>query len=264
MAGLGVGYKLNEASQDANPNYHYQPANGAGLPEGVPTERQAVPYQPNCQEPHYQSNSDLCAQWSAVEEVRETNRLARYALLLNYVAVFFGAVGTGLLLLTLRDTRRTSRSELRAYVFPLGLNLLDGASCEPPEPENENLPFCRIAIRNSGQTPAFDVIHWAEIAVLQRSDEHKLAIPALNKIGSAAVPPNGEIFKTVIYQRKISPEEADAIRSHSLSVFVHGRIEYTDVFGAKHVTNYRTVHSGFWPPTRGLQMLICDEGNKAD
>jgi hypothetical protein len=56
------------------------------------------------------------------------------------------------------------RRQLRAYIFLDGGALADGMTLNPPRPEHANRPGWVAVIKNSGQTPAYNVLTWAEIA----------------------------------------------------------------------------------------------------
>lgn len=68
-------------AQDPYPDAEYQPARKATFPP-APGEHEprAKTYDPHCQAPGNRDDSDLCAQWSAVEAVNESNRVAQLAL----------------------------------------------------------------------------------------------------------------------------------------------------------------------------------------
>lgn len=91
---IGVlGYReLQRAEIDPYPNAHYQPARQPSFPPGWPQiyDSKSSAYEPNCEKPGNKEDSDLCAQWSAVEAVNETNRLTRIAL--NVSALEFGGL----------------------------------------------------------------------------------------------------------------------------------------------------------------------------
>jgi hypothetical protein len=103
-----------------------------------------------CSDRSDKRDSDLCAQWKAADAARDA---ADYALW----ALFLTAVGTGLLYVTLRETRLTSRRQLRAYVYAEPTNLISYEKSKRIEAE--------YAIRNAGSTPAYDVIHGGGIDV---------------------------------------------------------------------------------------------------
>jgi hypothetical protein len=96
-----LGYReLQRAEIDPYPDAHYQPARSPSFPDGWPNQNypHSEGYEPNCQKPADREDSDLCAQWSAVKVVSESNRLSRIALNVNAIglaAVLFSLLFTG-------------------------------------------------------------------------------------------------------------------------------------------------------------------------
>jgi hypothetical protein len=116
---------------------------------------QPVVQDTGCQDRIDKRDSDLCAQWKAADAARDA---AQYALATLLVSI----LGTGLLYWTFRETRLTSRRELRAYVYAEPTNLISYEKSKRVEAE--------YAIRNAGSTPAYDVIHGGGIDVLPVRD----------------------------------------------------------------------------------------------
>lgn len=172
------GYQLYEAAQQRDAVYNYQPAESARFPLRVKDKPQPEPYQPNCKQPQSREDADLCAQWAAVSQVTESNRLNSISLRLSIGALIFTIIGTGLLVWTLDETRQTARRELRAYVsielagteFRLG----DGHA------------ICNITLKNGGQTPAYRLYHSGNIFVRTDAEaEHDIMRRPHNEIGTA-------------------------------------------------------------------------------
>jgi len=97
--------------------------------------------------------------------------------------VLLAAITLGLVMLGFEQSR-TSRRQLRAYVFPDSGNLYDGSMMTPPQPARSNCPGLLMNFKNSGATPAKDVVSWANIDVIEPRHEATLAPPALQKIGA--------------------------------------------------------------------------------
>jgi hypothetical protein len=186
----------------------------------------------------------------------------------GWVAIFtlFLTVTTLLLWLAtreaLQDSRRSAERDQRAYVFPTTIALLDGATNEPPLATMINHPGSFIVLKNSGRTPAYDVIHWAEIRVLDRQDEHLLSIPPLAEVSKGWMGASGEINKTITLGRAMDEAEIAAIHARTKAIFVHGKVEYKDVFGQRRETTFRLFYFGTYP-AKGATFSFCDQGNMA-
>ena len=74
---------------------------------------------------------------------------------------------------------RTGRHQLRAYVLPHDCGVYEGMQLNPPQPGHSNEPGIVLNFKNSGQTPAYKVISWARVDVIDSINEDKLSVPAL-------------------------------------------------------------------------------------
>ena len=98
----------------------------------------------------------------------------------------------------------TTRAQLRAYVLPDVAGILDGMMLTPNDPARANMPGIGLTIKNFGQTPAYDVISWAQIAVINITDEEKQIVPTLQKIGAATIGTGGTINKFLWFGRALT------------------------------------------------------------
>jgi len=227
-------YQLYNAAQQRNANYDYQPASHARFPVTVKGQPKPESYQPNCKQPNSKEDADLCAQWSAVAQVTETNRLASISLQLSIGALIFTIFGTGLLVWTLWETRQTARRELRAYVsiemvgmeFTLGLGKA----------------FAHIKLKNGGQTPAYLCCHNGNVFV--RTDEeaeHDILHRPHVALGRAQPftlhmndPQGGSIYA---HDPITLPDLKDVVEGDKW-VYVFGTVFYRDTFGIDRQTRF--------------------------
>lgn len=113
-----------------------------------------------------------------------------------------------------------------------------------------------IEIKNSGQTPGYDLTHWTATGFgtsdrADFSDDPPRQASVLGAGGTQTTetpvaPGNGTIH--------------EAFRSGSVTMFVWGRIDYRDAFGVRRMTAYRLrwVDGG-----DDGRLVVCDEGNSA-
>jgi hypothetical protein len=156
------------------------------------------------------------------------------------------------------------RRQLRAYVFLESSSLTDGATLEPPNDAFVNVPGCIMQFRNSGQTPAYQVVTWAAIDVIEPINQNKLIVPKLLIVGPGYLGANGTMPKMVRLPRVLTEEEIDDIRAGRREIYVYGRIEYRDAFKRKRFSNFRLHYGGQYPPGKGFVMFICDNGNETN
>lgn len=253
-------YQLYNASEQQHPNYHYQPASHQGrlvVPTGQP---EAKGYQPNCYNPQGNSNADLCAQWAAVDQVTESNRLASVNVRLSLFVSLLTLLGTIFVGWTLMETRNTSRRELRAYVFAENSGVY-ALTKQVPRSENGKVGST-VVVRNSGQTPAYDVIHWSMLALHAVVNERELVIPPLETLHRTVVPPGGILKAERRLSIHLTRDQQASLKTGAMALYVYGRIEYTDAFGTRRYTDYRLAWAG-WPLTDNISMTFCPEGNSA-
>lgn len=255
--------QLDDAAEQRHSTYQYQPAANPRLPVVARGQPQPQPYQPYCNDPQGNEQADLCAQWAAVEQVSEANRIASTNVRLSLWIMILSFFGTAGLIWTLYETWRTNRRELRAYVFVDSM-AVHGRRTKRWALQFRGIPMSQVVIKNAGATPAFKVVHWGEAEFRPVAEEELLTIPKLQRLAHTnAVPPGGLAQKTRDV-RKLSRSEIAAFRRGELVLYVWGRIEYTDAFGADHFTTYRFSYTGRWPiPEMGI-LNFCANGNNAN
>jgi hypothetical protein len=256
--GLAVTYQLYEASEQQQAKYSYQPARHPSFPDSVAGKPPPQPYQPSCNNPQKYENADLCAQWAAVSQVVESNRMASLNLRLAIFSLWATAIATVLLIWTLIETRETSRRELRAYIFVDACGLIIG-----DKPHNRGKVISIVVVKNSGSTPAHRVLHWSNVVLAPASEENFEVPDSLDEQHAATIPPGGGITADRLTD-KVTVKQAVEIRNGTKAIFVYGAIEYLDVFDRPHRTNYRLYYSGIWPPPENNNLRLCIVGNDAN
>jgi hypothetical protein len=180
-----------------------------------------------------------------------TQRFMAYATL---AATIFAGIASFLLLLTLLDTRKTSRAQLRAYVNVAKAKAEYFNSCEFPE----QIRFM-IMVENKGQTPAKNVSAWATCHV---SPEFNARILVKDRSGGSVNPigPGGELKIEYGTASRLLPIEAvQTVRNSQSNLWVHGIVEFRDVFNIRQELGFRfRVEPG---PVQKPDMQICSEGN---
>lgn len=192
------------------------------------------------------------------------------------VAVAIPAIFVGWL--TLKAMRESSERQLRAYVMAENSTIFNvanpvaifaGQVFTPTGAEITN-PACgpgvRIQIKNAGQTPAYEVAHWANICF--REFPLKSLLPArdpnfmpVKSVLGPGIPSTKLIFMP---QPLTAPETAD-LRAGNGAVYVYGEITYRDTFGKAWYTRYRVMHHPYGGAIGvSTDLTFCDEGNEAN
>jgi hypothetical protein len=180
------------------------------------------------------------------------------------IAIIVGFLQFVALAWTVIIMMRTARRQLRAYVFPDNAGLYEGSMFKPPTGQHINEPGVVLQFKNYGQTPAYKVISWSEIKVIQFTHENTLTVPTLFDRFSTHMGAGGIMPKTMWFGRALTESELQEVRTGTRGIFIHGRVEYRDAFRRKRFTKFRYVYAGPFPPPEGVIFSTCLEGNDAN
>lgn len=155
--------------------------------------------------------------------------------------------------------------QMRAYVLPESAAIWDGMTLDVPQPAKKDVPGVVVTIRNSGATPAYDVVSWAAIDVIDVKNEGALSAPKLQPQFTNTLAPHGAFTKAVWFHRAITPHEISDIETGVRGIYVYGRVEYQDVLGKEdRFSNFRFRYNGGYPPNKGAIFNFSDTGNDAN
>lgn len=198
-----------------------------------------------------------------------TEKIAIYALVI-------GLFQFGALVATIVVMIRTARRQLRAYVA-VERGIIANVA-DPPTPKGEKIetvarilhpdagPTIQITIKNSGQTPAYDLVHWATARLDKFPLETELAsMPDPRSKYRNVVGPGIPEVKTIRLPKPLELPEKIGLREGSLAIYCWGEIVYRDAFGKRRYTRYRCMY-GYMCGIIGVatDMVYCEEGNEAD
>jgi hypothetical protein len=228
LVALGtVTYHLYDASQQRHANYSYQPAGKSRLLKLMPAETVPEGYKPHCQNPQSNEDADLCAQWAAVEQVAEANRMGSLNLRFAIASLWAAIIGTGLLVWTLIETRDTARRQLRAYLV-----------FNEVVYNHEKKDFkIQVEWVNSGQTPALHADAFATWKLTSEPLPDDFDFPDTeprDDDGPATIGPNKSIMGTS--SEYLLPETILEIARGQRRFYVWGAVEYTDIFNVRRRT----------------------------
>jgi hypothetical protein len=159
------------------------------------------------------------------------------------------------------DQARSSRSQLRAWVSVDSATVADGTNIVPENTPKIGFAGTAIVIKNSGQTPAFRVVHWGALDVT-KIDNPSLQSQIADKTSTSSnIPAGGATNKAFWMDTKLSDSQLLGIRAGTIGVFVHGTISYRDIFDEPRTTKYRMYWSGAWPPPKDPVLAFHIKGN---
>jgi hypothetical protein len=139
-------------------------------------------------------------------------------------------------------TEKTAERQLRAYVSVMKgiVTNIDG-----PGPIEAT-----VTVKNSGQTPAYDLVIWGGMSIRVSSDD-MIVPPEKGTPHPAILAPGAEVFKVektyLTSNGDITDYHRTAIKEGRATLTVHGEITYIDAFGKKRFCNYRRFCGGSHP-----------------
>jgi hypothetical protein len=152
--------------------------------------------------------------------------------------------------------RDIAKRQLRAYVTVNGV-----IRTKDPGDLNAEGFAVLVDIKNSGQTPASDLLQWTRIEIREFPLVTRLPIHCLENPTRGILPPETKSVAFPTFTRALTNFEENAILANHTAVYVYGEIEYLDVFGDRHLTQFRFRCNGQGYP---LGMFKPDgEGNEA-
>jgi CBS domain-containing protein len=159
-----------------------------------------------------------------------------------------GIIGAWALVWTLFEQRRTTRAQLRAYVSAIVVTL------NRNHPSREML--AEITIKNSGQTPAYNLFHAGSILALtdEKAERELTRTDERPKIGRPApftLHSGEECNGTMITDTEPTHEELVDVAQGKLSLYAFGTVYYEDAFEIPHESRFCYRAKGFeYPPPK--------------
>ena len=150
----------------------------------------------------------------------------------------------------------TAKRQLRAYVTVNGVI----RTRDPGDLNGEGFAVL-IDVKNNGQTPASDLLQWARIEIREFPLATDLPIHCLENAPRGILPPETKNLAFPTFTRALTIIEENAVLANHTAVYVYGEVDYLDVFGDRHLTQFRFRCNG---QGYGLGMFKADsEGNNA-
>ena len=125
-------------------------------------------------------------------------------------------------------------------------------------------PLAVLIIKNSGQTPAYDMTIVANAKTFVGEEVRSFAEPRTTEHTSrTAIAAGGLAQHEIPLRGLITATGAQAIKDGAMELYVFGTIRYRDAFKRQQTTKFRFMAGGrhSWPDDDRL--VVCQEGNKA-
>lgn len=147
---------------------------------------------------------------------------------------------------------KTAERQLRAYVFVTESSITDT--------DRPDIKRIAISIKNTGQTPAFNVIHWQNSQIFPYPGNPVFPGKQNIPLSTSMLGPGMETDK--LLDVKISPSEGSDILAGTKALYIWGGIEYVDAFKITRHTGYCFVRGGHFDIC-GEALTYCEYGNEA-
>ena len=230
-------------------------------------------------------DSDLCAQWKAADAAAEAASYAEPLYWLSVVGAVIGlltavfAGGAAWFAKRAADAARaqfahteiSTERQLRAYLFVDTIDVMNVAETDDPPEKRSNAyrnrpetgPMAHVIVRNSGQTPGYDVVHWGCIELAPYPQSGPLVEPSPpNHVSRSIVPAGSVLPKTPMLPNALSETEIRGLQDSTLAIYIHGFIKYRDAFGTVRESRYRFRHNGLTGIIgKNTEATGCDDGN---
>lgn len=152
-----------------------------------------------------------------------------------------------------RGAEKTAVDQLRAYVHVDGVKIIH---------INMQDSIAHITVKNSGQTPAYDMTFSATVEGREFPLKSELVfVPSDLPLGKAILPPGGEREREVPVPTLIDSNRTQ-IFSSERAIYAFGDIRYKDAFGHGRFTKFR--YMCFGDGFSNGKMSPCPEGNEAN
>jgi hypothetical protein len=169
------------------------------------------------------------------------------------VAIVVGALQFMALVATVLVMTRTSRRQLRAYVFNDHANIVDF----------DNVPVAQLLLKNAGQTPAHSVVAWNAVQLGPFPLNIELIEPRDAEVSRCNLGP-GMTFHLTTRLSRLPESVKAAIRDGREALYVYGRADYVDVFGRPRFLEWRLFYGGDSARRGDGNLGVYPAGNNAN
>jgi hypothetical protein len=156
--------------------------------------------------------------------------LNNYGIAITAIAAILLTFVTGGLVWVGYVQLRTTRAQLRAYVFVESAHI-EGVAIG-------HTPLANVTIKNFGQTPAFRLRQWARMGFQSFPLVGPIPKTAEDTITAERPLAPGGVFHVRLGRREIDSETITALQNGTHAIFIAGEIFYRDTFNRRHQTNY--------------------------
>lgn len=132
---------------------------------------------------------------------------------------------------------KTAERQLRAYVLASSGRVKNFGVGEQFE--------ARVTVRNSGQSPASDVVAWVGIQIGKFPDPGQLGRPPADlHLSKGVMGPGAKAMYSAVVEAPLTLFDFERIRSGAVTIYIFGEVEYLDIFNRKQSSAFRYTYGG--------------------
>ena len=154
---------------------------------------------------------------------------------------------------TVNTMKDIAERQLRAYVSV--------ATAEIHDLTAGFTPRAHLVVRNSGQTPAYDLIGISGMAMAVSWDALTPPSSEPIEVTATSLAAGAPTDQFISAPRPLKAGEREALIDGSKTLWVYGKMRYRDTFKVERITEYR-FQVGGKAGLSGNRMAICPEGNR--
>jgi len=256
-----------------------QPQSHADQKESASHQRELPPPEPSKGKEASESKSQAVSGNKNIDPADNfALRLKKPEWVIVYITAAYTIVSLATLLVIWKQvwlTKDTARRQLRAYVV-VERGIIGNVTNPIPSPREkietvarildpQAGPTAQITIKNTGQTPAYELVHWGDICVQDFPLTGKLPPmpPREAKFWTVMGPGIVEV-KTLRLRQPLTEEQVQGLHNGTMAIYCHGEIDYRDAFKTRRVTRYRCMYSSAGGRIGvNTDLIYCDDGNDA-
>lgn len=262
-----IAWSQQGPSQSAEHQHENADKPASQNPEGTPQDKPAATQAPNDNgdsggKEKAKPDASWTARFVSMFEAHDKFWVAFGTIVIATFTVILGASTVFLWLATRRlvfGAEDTARRQLRAYIFPHELIVTDV--------ELGKQPSANMVVRNTGLTPATEVVAWCGVWLgnFPLVTELVRATPDFMRTASRrSVGPGGSFTINHACNAPLTAQHIQMLQNGTAAIFVWGEITYLDAFGQERRTGFRSYYGGNTGMRPDGATVTHQEGNESD
>jgi hypothetical protein len=149
----------------------------------------------------------------------------------------------------------TAKRQLRAYVFAENVRI--------HEVKIGHIPKVTIVVKNTGQTPAYDLTGNFGMGFFDFPFVNLPELPTAKELSKIAIGPQASVNHSAALSVPLEKKHIDALHENRGAIAVTGKINYRDAFNGNQYTAVRLRYTKHSFDEGADTMEVCPDGNEA-